>query len=171
MKKFSAEHVNMFSSKGVNNSVLINHGDAVGAEQIIESAGQQRLNVVACDGLHHPEASLEIGIEVSPDMHLALPARRDGAALDLRLSAGVASLTGSGVTRPLLVFSSCLWMSAILDMSSPVHSFNCSRAGIFFGISTLKASSAASTPRMRFSSLTGRLFTTSQTNLKRSFSS
>jgi hypothetical protein len=32
------------------------------------------------------------------------------------LGAGVVLLTGSGVTRPLLVFSSCFWISAILDM-------------------------------------------------------
>jgi hypothetical protein len=69
----------------VNKSVLINHRDVVGAEQVIESAGQQPLDVLACYGLHHPKASLEIGIEVSPDMHLSLAARSYRATLDLRL--------------------------------------------------------------------------------------
>jgi hypothetical protein len=55
------------------------------AEQIVESAGQQTLNVLTCDGLHHPKASLEIGVKVSPNMDLARPARRDSAALDLPL--------------------------------------------------------------------------------------
>src|SRR5262245_10260177 len=66
-------------------SILINHRDIVRAEQIVESAGQQALNVLTCNGLHHPKASLEIRIKVSPDMHLVRPAPRDSATLDLWL--------------------------------------------------------------------------------------
>src|SRR5262249_21773662 len=81
----SALNTWLFSSAARIKSVLVDHGDVIGAKQIVKSASQQPLNVLACDGLHHPEASLEVGIEVSPDMHLALPAGCDRPGLAVRI--------------------------------------------------------------------------------------
>ena len=49
-------------------SILIDHGDIMRPKQFVERLGDERLNILAGLRLHKPQAALEIGMQISPDL-------------------------------------------------------------------------------------------------------
>ena len=60
-------------------SILINFGQIVQAELLVEHARQDALKILAGRGLQHPDAALEVARQIGADMHPALSARRHHA--------------------------------------------------------------------------------------------
>src|SRR5208283_5172825 len=55
-------------------SQVVDHGYVMCAEKVIQSLGNERLHVLPCLSLHKSQASLEIRVQVSPDMGLSFSA-------------------------------------------------------------------------------------------------
>ena len=86
------------------------------AELLVEHPRQDALEILAGRGLQHPNPALEVGRQVSADMHLALSAQRHHGRFLVNAGGAISAPVSGAGARAVVVCSRARWMSLIFDM-------------------------------------------------------